>query len=83
MYLTDARCKKCNTIFTISKNKIVDDFPTDEPCPNCGSTEYKRLYGLSDFAICVGKCGNSSTGYGSEFIKQPGKFGYFKGTRIL
>jgi len=82
MILAEVKCKKCGTIFEVSKNTMVEDFPTDEPCPECGNTESKRIYHLNDFAIGIGVCGNSETGYGHEFIKRPGKFGYFKGTKI-
>lgn len=82
MYIAEVKCLFCDTVYDIFKNKMVDDWPTDSECPHCACKASRRIYKLGDIAVGIGKCGNESTGYGTEMISLPGKYGYFKGTKV-
>ena len=82
MVLGNRICNICNHKFIVSKQDLESWSELQFECPECGSTDTRTKFGIGDTAVCIGRCGNESTGYGSEFIKQPGKYGYFKGTKI-
>lgn len=82
MYIEDARCKVCDNVYTIYKEKITDDWISGF-CPECGSTNTMRIYSACNFDVGAGKCGHTKTGYQSEIVYKPSVYGRFKGKKIL
>lgn len=82
MILGDRICNNCEHKFIVEKKDLESWSELEFECPNCKSKDTRTHYGLGDFDVSVGKCGNASTGYGSEFVKLPGKYGNFRTTKI-
>jgi len=82
MTLGNRKCNSCGCVFPVWKQDLESWSELSFECPDCKSDDTYTKYGLGDTAVGIGKCGNEKTGYGSEFISRPGKFGYFKGTRV-
>lgn len=68
MIIADFRCNDCKNIFEVSKKKVLDDFPKDVECPKCKSTDTYRMFGIGNFSIAEGKCGNADNGYSSGIV---------------
>lgn len=81
MYLADAKCDDCNLIYSISKEKIIDDFISGK-CPKCKSKNTRRLFNPIIANVCEGMVGNAKTRYTKSATYHPSEFGTYKGTRI-
>jgi hypothetical protein len=82
MVLGNRICNICNHKWIVSKQDLENWSELQFECPECGSMDTRTKFGMGDFDVSVGKTGNASTGYSNEFIKQPSKYGYFKGKKV-
>ena len=83
MIFSQFKCEKCNTIFDVEKESILDNFSDIKVnCPNCKSekTHYYWILGPTD--IATGNCGTAKDGYSHSFVYHPSKFGRPKGMKV-
>ena len=83
MIISDYTCLSCNHIFEVSKKKVLDEWPKNVVCPNCGSTETQRKFTPLVFDIAEGKAGNAKSGYATSVTYHGSELGRYKGKKIV
>lgn len=78
---SDYKCEKCKHIDEFTKASHLDSFPERLVCSECGA-ESCRVWGVSAFDMCIGKCGNTKDGWKGGAFNHTSVLGKYQGTRI-
>jgi hypothetical protein len=83
MPYSDYKCGNCFKVFEFYKASVIQDFPKQTECPECGCSANRKYSGSVLTEVAEGLCGNSKTGYGTGITYHPTSIvGKVKGTRI-
>lgn len=78
----DVKCQDCGNIFEVYKRNVLENFVL-KPCPECNSTNIKRVWDIGATDIAQGYQGNSKKGYGKQMTYHPSSLtGKVKGKKI-